>query len=646
MTSSESKELTTPFENIALGFSGGGFRAASFSLGAISYLHQLTFSDHVHGAEVPLLSKVKYLSSASGGTIVTLLFSLYNKENKSFDEPGKQLEETGFKEFYTKVFHALETDKLLTEVLNTLNDDSKWKDGKRRNFINAFAKTYDEYLFNGKTIGDLKRADSQLEEICFNTTEFYRGILFRQTVHPKVEVDIQNDQFLFGNFVLNLDHEAAQKLKLSDVLAASSCFPGGFEPIVFPNDFLYPGIGYSAEDLVRHLNIHLQTGGMDELKFLFGELTEEELNANRKILLADKPDRSKLVFKTIPKIGFMDGGITDNLGLDSMMKANQRKAEPFDLMMTNDVGTTFMDPYKVVDESTGFMGQFTIMQYLVLAGITLLTGIALLVAGSCTWPLWCIYATIIAGTLLTTVSVFVLGTLLYLYLGVHGLLGASSGLNLEKNFPASIIDKLLHNFSKTRINVILLMIKSRVTSLLILNTDVFLKRVRQLLYEEFFDSGKWKHRVKGNRVYDLAMSNKIHRGSASKLEPDADVQKVAEIAFNMATTLWFDKKDCEETHSQACLIACGQFTTCYNLLLYIERLKAPDSGVYNNLNPDYKSRLDQLEKTLLENYKKFNSDPFYLYNALGEKYLGKEFKPLKAEDIPFPKNFKGLSNQE
>ena len=33
--------LTTPFKNIALALSGGGFRAASFSLGTLSYLERL-----------------------------------------------------------------------------------------------------------------------------------------------------------------------------------------------------------------------------------------------------------------------------------------------------------------------------------------------------------------------------------------------------------------------------------------------------------------------------------------------------------------------------------------------------------------------------------------------------------------------------
>src|ERR1700754_3335296 len=81
----------TPFEHIALAFSGGGFRAASFSLGVLSYFDHLTFPDHTAAGVDPhtsdaaslagsatssLLQKIRFISSASGGTITNAAFAL------------------------------------------------------------------------------------------------------------------------------------------------------------------------------------------------------------------------------------------------------------------------------------------------------------------------------------------------------------------------------------------------------------------------------------------------------------------------------------------------------------------------------------------------------------------------------------------
>lgn len=40
-----------------------------------------------------------------------------------------------------------------------------------------------------------------------------------------------------GNNKHNIPRDVAKNIKLSEILAVSSCFPGGFEPVVFPDDF-------------------------------------------------------------------------------------------------------------------------------------------------------------------------------------------------------------------------------------------------------------------------------------------------------------------------------------------------------------------------------------------------------------------------
>lgn len=54
---------------IALTFSGGGYRAAAFHLGALSYLHAIKM-----GEKDTLLNHVTVLSTISGGTITGLRY--------------------------------------------------------------------------------------------------------------------------------------------------------------------------------------------------------------------------------------------------------------------------------------------------------------------------------------------------------------------------------------------------------------------------------------------------------------------------------------------------------------------------------------------------------------------------------------------
>ena len=63
------------FNNIALAFSGGGFRAASFTFGTLSLLEH-----------VGLLKSVKAISSVSGGSITAVKYAQSQIEKHSFDE--------------------------------------------------------------------------------------------------------------------------------------------------------------------------------------------------------------------------------------------------------------------------------------------------------------------------------------------------------------------------------------------------------------------------------------------------------------------------------------------------------------------------------------------------------------------------------
>jgi hypothetical protein len=69
-----------------------------------------------------------------------------------------------------------------------------------------------------------------LQEVIFNATEFRTGIAFRFQY-------CANKKGKIGNGNISIDRSDAADIRIADIVAASSCFPGGFEPLAFPGDF-------------------------------------------------------------------------------------------------------------------------------------------------------------------------------------------------------------------------------------------------------------------------------------------------------------------------------------------------------------------------------------------------------------------------
>jgi len=581
-----------PFENIALAFSGGGFRAASYALGVLSYLNSITFeseADQLKGNS--LLMQVTYMSAASGGSIATTLYTLYSAKGKTFAQ------------FYVKLFETLTGSVLLEKALAILADKERWEkeSSKARNIINAFSVAYDEFVFEGHTLQSLYSESGHLKEVCFNTTEFYTGLSFRQDI--KLMTDPNADPYYkYGNENIFVDHSVAKKIKLGDVLAASSCFPGGFEPIIFPDDFTHREL--SKEELKDATTMEPQTGDNEEMKFIAKKC-----------------------------IGFMDGGIDDNQGLQSMMYADGRRIRRetsfshFEFMMVNDVGSYFMKPYNMPSQpksqGINLTWVYRIMFIAFFAGL----GFAWLGIHYCRPVLDFI------GGLIILIPIIFLCFAYWLKTKIIAISKSPTG------FTEKIIQLLVRYFTKTPVVVLKQMFEARAESVLILNMNVFMKRIRQLLYNKFYGSPQWKNRGKGNHIYDLSFSSDLYRKNhplpKEYLEPSRNIKIVAETAFNVGTTLWFDEADIYQQHSEACVIACGQFTTCYNLLEYIERLLL-DPSAYDAV---YQARLLALKQQMQRDYERFKDDPFFMYNQDGVDYKINKFTPLTVNDIPFPKNW-------
>lgn len=650
--------LTTPFKHIALAMSGGGFRAGTFSLGVLSYLKQVPYFEEAD-QERTLLENVTYLSSASGGTIATATYALSvaNKEE--------------FSRYYAFLTENMTGNVLVEKALSILNDKHIWhtRPGKNRNIINSFALAYDILLLEHQKVAALKmNPNPHLEEVCFNTTELYNGLLFRQSIKLKEDTNSgDNEQFLYGNYKLHLDHKVAENLHLSDLLAASSCFPGGFEPVIFPNDFADDTINKRV--LLDGLHVQLEEYNWSELNRVYGaHVVERVYNSMPKpVIPADfiralKKHPIQDAFKT----GFMDGGITDNQGLESMIQANRRRAtgrsdfKPFDLMMVCDVDSHYIAPFELPENASN--GKLTISKLIVgswiITAISTLTLIAILTKLILSSkPLTQGIVGTVSGVLTVISALFLINiyrTKKRIVKQVNG-----SGIGLDKIFSKKIRNLIFKYFGKLPFSRLSFMIKIRLTSLIYISSNVFMARIRYLLYDQFFNQGNLKRtgRAKSNHIYDLAFSNDCNRKGkyTDQYEPSVDMQIVAEYAMNMGTTLWFSK-DGQHRKMQAAITACGQFTTCFNLLDYIWKLKKDyskthnvsenttlnDNSVYGQLSPTEKKRVDDIQAVLSEHFEHFRANPFWLYNRLGEQTGVKDFYPVDMSTYEFPEEFDGL----
>jgi hypothetical protein len=588
-------QLIKPFDNIGIAFSGGGFRAAAFALGTLSYLNRLNLDQNI-----------SFSSSASGGSITNLLYTAYRHEGKDFDS------------FYQKLRTELTGSVLLERALDNLNDDTLWSDGdevKQRSLINAFSLAYDELLFEHRDLGVYWPKKIQGYEVCFNTTEFYRGLSFRFQTSGK------NDHFqVIGNKFLKFDTrqlETLKKIKLGDVLASSSCFPIGFEPIVYPQDFTHAAL--NADDLRA------------AVKF---ENYKEEIHH-----LSD-PDA------TLHSFGLMDGGVTDNQGLKSVMLADQKrqrraKPDPFDLIIVTDVASYFMDHYEVPDARgkpewlTNTINDRLSWLQKVIKWVNfseyalLIVSLGFLLLGLLKDSTWAIALGCSLATLFLVIfavrQIGFVHAAFKLISRFNPLETLNSLFDTRKILPQSIIQKLLAFSTGARLNILTQMLEARAASVVSMVSDINLKQVRRLIFEMFYEAECWEDRRVPNFIYELSSYNASTRANRlnSKgrsgwtannedkkllLEGLEAIYPIAEEARMMGTTLWFSEQDGQDEKLKK-IIVTGQFTTCVNLLEYIislERKRVP-------FDADAKAMLQNLKAEIIKDLKAFKTNPYFLY---------------------------------
>jgi len=236
-----------------LTFSGGGTRAAALSYGVLQELRDTTI--YLNGHETRLLDEVDYISSVSGGSFTSAYYGLHGD---------------GIFEHFEEDFLRYDLEKhLLLRAVNPLLLFS------RKGRTESAIEYYQKFLFHDATFADMIGPDRPM--IVINASDLGYGI-----------------RFSFIQEYFDLLCSELSTYPVAEAVAASSAVPVLFDPVVVENydtcsdmQLIGPTALHKAEEYYRGEN----------LPVLISQL---ETYGNK--------DRRKFVH-------FVDGGITDNLGL-------------------------------------------------------------------------------------------------------------------------------------------------------------------------------------------------------------------------------------------------------------------------------------------------------------------------------------------
>lgn len=539
---------------IGASFSGGGFRASAFTFGCLDLLHRM------HLGNGTLLENIAFSSSTSGGSLAMALHAVRSHQGVPFPV------------ILAEAAACMKGDALLAKAMRVLEDDAAWaaRAGRSRNLINAFAIAYDELVFKGATLGLLadKRHAPPIARYCFNATELNHGLSFRFDHNGDAATidDVGNGRQHFAPGSAAVAHQ----LRIADIAASSSCFPIGFEPMVFPHDFeRVPAAGLAAA-LVNERHEPL---GPEELPF-----------------------------------GVVDGGAVDNQGLRSLQieadRRVKRQQPAFDLLLICDVSSFYMDRYEVPEPRGAWRGGPRVRHLLALAALS-----AACIVAALALALWQRAWLAALALLLPAALVVGGGIALWRKLGGGGSTDAW-GVMLKRH--------ALPLLRRMRLKTLRYFLVPRLKTLGLLLNSVFMNEIRRQQYRALYEGLEPRIPIISCMVYELASKNtatlarrmrekrakaeaagrtQLWDAAVAPLQPSAALRAVADSAAEMPTTLWFDAGNQQKLDH---LIACGRFTMCFNLLVHLAEREAE-----RGLHPDEA----ELRSNLLAEWRQYQTKP-------------------------------------
>ncbi|WP_456379738.1 patatin-like phospholipase family protein [Thiolapillus sp.] len=247
---------------LLLAFSGGGTRAAALSYGVLEELRDTTYQ--AQGKEVRLLDEVDRISSVSGGSFTSAYYGLFGD----------------------RIFEDFKTVFLYKDVQGDLSSQLFGFFNLIRRIFSTISRTeiavnyYDKHIFRGKTFADIRNTKGPF--ILINASDLN-----------------SRSQFVFIQPQFDFLCSDISRFKVARAVAASSAVPVLFAPILIERhedcDYQKPAWLSAAEKRAKEQGDQRLQEVVDSLNFYLDK---------------DNPPYATLV----------DGGITDNLGLRTILR--------------------------------------------------------------------------------------------------------------------------------------------------------------------------------------------------------------------------------------------------------------------------------------------------------------------------------------
>lgn len=480
-------DATPPLGHIALSLSGGGYRAAAFHLGVLCFLDR-----------VRLLKDVVGLSTVSGGSIVGMAWVL------------SLVDKLSFAQFYDRFSGWLRRTNVIAQAADDLTSRRARAQHQWPSLIRSAATVYaGPDLFGDRRFGEVLDAEGiQLQEAIINATEFHTGVGFRFRRSTR-------DVYRIGNGNYPVPRDVARRIRVADIVGASSCFPGGFEPLVFPQHFNWP---------------------------------------------ADMPlpaVQERLGESYAGGLPLMDGGIYDNQGVDALLLAFRRSTAT--TLLISDVAARNDNIYNIPPPALkrGWLTLGAVARLLVvLFVLTLLSALVL------AWHGW--RAARVGDWSTEDYLLYVLPGAMCAFVAV-GLVwiwrSARAGNHLARQQMGTDI---WGAFKRLTVPEFMSMAALRVGSLLALTGSIFMKHIRALIMGDVFRDEQYKAARMANLIYTLDLAQPKLYGEHPWLKPAPHLVKLALAAEAAPTTLWFDEHTVFGDLQRA-----GEATVCHVLLRFV-----------------------------------------------------------------------------
>ena len=259
------RELEKSYDDgnlIILMFSGGGTRAAALAYGVLEELNRQTIT--INSAKANFLEKVDLVFGVSGGAVLATYFALHGKNT--------------IPSFYANFLKQNFQKQVIKEIFSSLSRLNSAEFGRG----DILQEQFNSFLYKNSTFGDLaQKRLGPLAIISATNMNLGKKVIFTQEFFDRLCLDISN-------------------LEIARAVAASSAVPLVFAPITLNNNG-------------GNCNFSLP-------EKLFPSALKEQNSAQNRAL---KRLQNEIIYyadsKSHPYIHLVDGGLTDNLGLSSLL---------------------------------------------------------------------------------------------------------------------------------------------------------------------------------------------------------------------------------------------------------------------------------------------------------------------------------------